>query len=132
MKHTTIYLGIIFLASSFLMSACTSTSDQATAAGGIQAYHEALVAKDLDQLINYSCADWEAQARLELESFGAVQAELKDFQCTEAGQDGDATLVSCSGILSATYGNEILEIDLADRQYLAVYEADEWRMCGYR
>ena len=132
MKQTTICLCLIFLASSFSMSACSSTSDQATAAGGIQAYHEALVAKDLDRLINFSCAGWEAQARLELESFGAVQAELKDFQCIEAGQDGDATLISCSGILSATYGNEILEINLADRQYLAVYEADEWRMCGYR
>ena len=132
MKRTTIWLGLMILVSTLLISACSSAGDQASAAGGIQAYHEALVAKDLDRLINYSCADWEAQARLELDSFGAVQAELMDIQCTEAGQDGDATLVSCSGILAATYGNEILEINLADRQYLAVYESDEWRMCGYR
>ena len=99
---------------------------------GNQAYHEGPVAKDLDRLINYSCADWEAQARLELELFGAVKAELKNLSCTDAGQDGDTTLVSCEGIIAATYGNEILEIDLADRQYLAVYEGSEWRMCGYR
>lgn len=115
-----------------MLSACTSGENTPSAAGSIQAYHEALVAKDVDQLINYSCAAWEAQARLELESFGAVKAELKDIRCTDAGQDGDSTVVSCSGVIAATYGNEILEINLADRQYLAVYESNEWRMCGYR
>lgn len=132
MKTTVILLSLISFVTVFGITACSSDNNNATAAGGIQAYQKALVAKDLDQLINYSCADWEAQARLELESFGAVQAELRDLQCADAGQDGDATVVSCTGVISAAYGNEVLEINLADRQYMAVYESNEWRMCGYR
>ncbi|HWQ84326.1 MAG TPA: hypothetical protein VN363_07155 [Anaerolineales bacterium] len=131
MKRITILPGM-FLITLFALTACSGSESSATAARGIQAYYEALVAKDSDQLVNYSCADWEAQAQLELESFGAVKAELKDLQCSATGQDGDATIVSCSGVISAAYGNEILEINLADRQYLAVYEGNEWRMCGYR
>lgn len=125
-------LGIVLSLLAILLIGCSTGETSATAAGGIQAYYEALIAKDAVQLINSSCADWEAQARLELESFGAVKAELKDLECVEAGQDGDATVVACSGIIKAAYGNEILEIDLADRQYLAIYEGNEWRMCGYR
>jgi len=131
MKPTAILFSLIIFIMIFGVTSCSSNSN-ATAAGGIESYHEALVAKDLDQLINYSCADWEAQARLELESFGAVQAELRDLQCADAGQDGDTTVVSCTGVIAATYGNEVLEIDLADRQYVAAYEGNEWRMCGYR
>lgn len=132
MKQTTILLTLLLILASISLSACSTSDNSATAASGIELYHEALVAKDSDQLINYSCADWEAQARLELESFGAVKAELNDLECTDAGQDGEATLVSCTGMIAAAYGNEILEINLADRQYLAVFEGNEWRMCGYR
>ncbi len=132
MKLSFILLGIVLSLMALLLSGCSGGDSTATAAGGIQAYFEALIAKEADQLTNSSCTDWETQAQLELESFGAVKAELQDLQCSESGQDGDATIVSCSGIISATYGNEILEIDLADRQYLAVYEGSEWRMCGYR
>jgi hypothetical protein len=132
MRRSVNLLCLLTLLAGAGLTACASSDNRATAAGAIAAYHEALVAKEIDELINYSCADWEAQARLELESFGAVQAELDDLQCEDAGQDGEATLVSCAGIITTAYGNEILEIDLADRQYLAVYEGNEWRMCGYR
>jgi hypothetical protein len=57
---------------------------------------------------------------------------LKDLDCQETGKDGDITLVRCSGKIEANYGNEILEIDLTRRAFQTVYEAGEWRMCGYR
>jgi len=132
MKWKIILLSIVLSLLGSVISGCSADNSSATAAGGIQVYYEALIAKDADQLINSSCADWEAQAQLELESFGAVKAELQGLQCTETGQDGETTIVSCSGTIKAAYGNEILEINLADRQYLAVYEGNEWRMCGYR
>lgn len=88
--------------------------------------------RDENQLVLSSCAAWEAQAKTELASFSAVSVSLEDASCTESSEDGDYTLVSCTGKIVANYGNEILEIDLADRTYQAVYEAGEWRMCGYR
>jgi len=40
--------------------------------------------------------------------------------------------VSCTGTITANYGNEVLEIDLSERTYQVVFEAGERRMCGCR
>lgn len=114
-----------------MMASCSSAS-QPGPVEAIEAYQDALVAGDVDQLVNASCADWEAQARLELDSFTAVTTEIVDRTCEQTGQDGDLTLVACTGKIKANYGAEVLEINLADRTYQAVYEGGEWRMCGYR
>jgi hypothetical protein len=58
------------------LAACAGGGD--APAQTVLLYHEALVAKDQDQLINYSCADWETQALLELDSFVSVETELVD------------------------------------------------------
>lgn len=121
--------GIILV---ILTLAGCSTSNQPGPVEAIEKYQDALVAGNADQLVNASCADWEAQARLELDSFTAVTTQLEDRTCQEAGNDGDITLVSCSGVIKANYGAEVLEINLADRTYQTVYEGGEWRMCGYR
>ncbi len=68
----------------------------------------------------------------ELESFTAVTVTLQDLACQESGKDGETRLIECSGKIVANYGNEVLEITLSERIYQAVYEAGEWRMCGYR
>jgi len=115
-----------------LALASCSAAGQPGPVDAIETYQDALVAGDIDQLVNTSCADWEAQARLEMDSFTAVSTELVDRSCQEAGKDGDTTLVSCTGVIKANYGAEVLEIDLADRIYQTVYEGGEWRMCGYR
>ena len=44
---------------------------------------------------------------------------------------GEFTLVGCTGTIVANYGNEVLEINLADQTYKAAFEGGEWRMCGY-
>jgi len=46
------------------------------------------------------------------------------------GEDGDASLVSCTASLCWITTAEKQEINLADRDYQVVQEGGEWRMCG--
>ena len=112
------------------VSACSSDSGGPVSA--IESYNQALVKGDADQLTTLSCADWEAEAQNELASFAAVKVSLEDMSCSQGEKDGDTILVSCTGKIVANYGNEVLEINLADRFYQAALEGGEWRMCGYR
>jgi hypothetical protein len=98
----------------------------------VLAYHQALVDKDAERLATLSCADWEADARTELESFGAVSTTLEEAACQESSTEGDTATVTCTGKIVADYNGELLEIDLAERDYAAVQEGGEWRMCGYQ
>jgi hypothetical protein len=128
--NTYLFIGLILLAGTAL-AACSSSS-QPGPVSTVETYQNALIAGDADQLVNASCAEWEAQALLELDSFTAVTTQLEDRICQEAGKEGDITLVACTGIIKANYGAEVLEIDLSDRSYQVIYEGGEWRMCGYR
>jgi len=121
------FLAMLLMAT---LSSCGGDNDGAVKA--VQSYLQALVNKDSDRIATLACANWEADARTELESFTAVTVTLQEPACQETGTDGDITLVSCTGKITANYGNEVLEIDLSDRTFQTVYEAGEWRMCGYR
>ena len=114
-----------------LTSSCSSKSAD-DAPGAVETYLGALVSKDENQMINHSCADWESQAKLELNSFAAVEASLENLNCETSGQEGDYTLVDCRGIIVANYGAEVLEIKLQERTFQVLQEGGEWRMCGYR
>ena len=87
--------------------------------------------RNANQVSLLSCKDWEPQARLEFDSFAAVKLALKDPQCQPPGQDGNYTLVTCTGSITANYGAEDLQIDVAGRIFQVVNEGGEWRMCGY-
>ncbi len=113
-----------------LLTACNG--DTGDPADAIQAYIQALADKDVDHISTLVCAAREADARAEVESFTAVTVSLQDMACQESGKDGDITLVACTGKIVANYGNEVQEIDLSARTFQAVFEAGEWRMCGYR
>ena len=130
MKNFIVFSAILAMILMATLSSCTADRDGAVKA--IQAYLQALVNKDTERVASLSCADWEADARTELESFTAVSVALQDLDCKETGVDGEIALVSCTGKITANYGNEVLEINLADRTYQAVYEDGDWRMCGYR
>ncbi|MGW8249403.1 MAG: hypothetical protein ACWGO1_02085 [Anaerolineales bacterium] len=129
MNKSTPFTIYLLLALTAVLVGC---SNQGSAADSILNYLQALTSGNRNQLVLASCADWEAQAVTELESFSAVTVSLEDASCSESGKDGDITLVSCSGKIVANYGNEVLEIDLSERTYQAVTEGGEWRMCGYR
>ena len=128
MKSTLWYL-VLFSLLTLVISGCSNNQNSAPAS--IEEYINALVNKDENTLIIYSCADWESEAKSEFNSFSAVSVSLEDLTCQETGQDGDYTIVSCEGIIIANYGNEVLEINLADQNYLSIFEGGEWRMCGY-
>jgi hypothetical protein len=118
-----------YLIIAVVISACGSADGAAEA---VQAYFQALADKNSSELALLSCSNWEAQAKNELESFGAVTVSLDSPACEVSGEEAEFTLVSCSGKLVANYGNEVLEINLEDRTYLATEEGGDWHMCGYR
>jgi hypothetical protein len=109
-----------------------SGSGTANPASGVENYYRALTAGDVNQLVNASCADWEDDARQELRAFDAVSVTLEGLACQVTSKDAESALVSCEGKIIANYGNEVLEINLADRNYHLIFESGEWRMCGYR
>lgn len=121
---------LLILLVALILPACSNASDPAVIA--VERYNNALTAGDRDRLVTSSCAAWEADALVELASFAAVKVTLEDMQCQEAGEDTNMILVACTGKVIANYGDEVLEINLADRQYQVVMEGGEWRMCGYR
>ena len=122
---------VICLSLSFL-AGCSNQGASSGPTGAIEAYVKALVDKDANQVINLSCAAWEEQARQELRSFDANKMELNALQCEEAGKEGEATLVKCTGTILANYGAEEMSIDLSAWIYKAIQEGGEWRMCGYQ
>lgn len=120
-------LPVLLLAT--LLLGCTGAVGSPTTT--IEAYLNALAAKDTDQLTSLSCSNWEEQARQELRSFDASTITLKDLKCQENGQEGESTLVVCQGQIIASYGAENMIIDLASWIFKVVKENGEWRMCGY-
>ncbi len=115
-----------------LLTGCAAgAKDDQAAAKTVQAYWQAMVARDLNQVVALSCAAWEAQARTEFNSFSAVKLTLDKVACTASGQTGETVQVTCSGAIIANYGAEDLTIDIANRSYQVTSEGGEWRMCGY-
>lgn len=123
---------IAFMCLAIFLASCNNSGQSQPAAAAVTAYLEALVQKEENALINQSCAEWESQAKLEFDSFAAVEVEMEGPGCSETGVDGNMTLVSCTGKITASYGAEDLVIDLDERTYQVVNEGGEWRMCGYR
>ncbi len=119
----------VVLLSGLLLSACAGGQD--APAQTVVLYHQALVDKDQDKLISYSCGDWESQALLELDSFVSVETKLVDMTCQTVSEDGDTAKVTCDGAISASYNGEAREFPLSGRTFLVVKENNEWRLCGY-
>ena len=114
-----------------ILGGCSGTGSAGSATGAVERYLQALASRDLNQMISASCADWEAQARLEYDSFAAVKLELNDLSCQATGQEQPYTLVACNGTIIANYGAEDLQIDVADQIFQVIQEGGEWRVCGY-
>ena len=115
----------------FMVVTCQK-SQGSNASRVVEEYFKALVAKDANRAVNLSCADWEEQAQLDADTFAINPAKAENIQCKTAGEDGNATLVICTGKLVLDYNGEKQEINLADRTYRVVQEGSEWRMCGYK
>jgi hypothetical protein len=97
----------------------------------VENYYQAITNRNEDLFANSTCADFEEKGRVEYDSFQGVTSTLQDFSCQESGTEGDATLVTCSGKIVATYGNEKMDFPLSGRVHKVTKEAGDWRVCGY-
>ncbi|HTX90149.1 MAG TPA: hypothetical protein VMC09_02945 [Anaerolineales bacterium] len=122
-----IFLGILAM----LLSACGGKAAD-PAGKAVENYLTALVNKDSTRLTALSCADWESNAQLELDSLQAVQTKLDGLSCTTTGVDGQTSQVSCKGKIVATYNNENQELDLSVRTYQVVQQGGDYLVCGYK
>ena len=113
-----------------LLAACTSSSNNG-AAQAVEAYYQAIVNQDADQAMALSCAEWEPNARMDVDSFLSVKAQLKDFSCKQVGTDGKYTLVACTGEIAMSYNGEAQTLDLSTQTYQVVNQDGSWLFCGY-
>lgn len=127
MKKWTIVL--VTLVALLLMASCAgSTSPGAV----VEAYYNALVAGDAAALTQLSCADWEQQSKLMLDSFTGVKARVEGVACSELENDGSTAAVNCTGKIIATYGTEDQEINLSNTTFLLQKQGNEWLVCGQK
>jgi hypothetical protein len=129
LKSSRIVAFVFLLVALYSLSACTSGGSPEAA---VEKYLQSLIESDQVSAVNASCAAWEAQARAEAASFDAVEARLEGVSCSVTGENGEINLVSCQGVIVATYGAEDQELDLAGRSYQVINEGGEWMMCGYQ
>ena len=119
------------LALSIILSAC-GASASGGAVPAVENYITALASKDRATLISNSCADWEDDALIELDSFALVEVTVDGMSCAESGTDDDKTLVDCTGMLNMSYNGEPQSLDLADRTYEVIEQDGNWLVCGVR
>ncbi len=129
MRRVTVVLVVVALVSLGL-AACGSS--QSGAVQAVRGYLDALVAKDSSRVSALSCADWESDAQVEVDSLEAVTPRLDGVSCSESGTDGDATLVTCTGSMVLSYNGEDRSLDLSRRTYRVVQQGGDWLMCGYQ
>ena len=128
MKNKIIFLFFIF---TFILSACRASGSGASQT--VEAYITVLASKDEAALVSNSCAEWEDDALLELDSLALVEVSLTNgIACEEVGSDGDKTLVNCTGKLQMSYGGEPQELDFSKLTYEVVNENGNWLVCGTR
>lgn len=121
----------LFISFSLILSACGASDSGASQT--VEAYITALASKDEAGLISNSCAAREESVLLELDSLELVEVSLADgIACQEVGNDGDKTLVNCTGKLQMSYGGEPQELDFSKITYEVVNENGNWLVCGTR
>ncbi len=128
MKKSMITAALLVLV---LLSACGG-GVQGGPAEAVEDYLQALVAKDETRLTNLSCAEWETQAILEMDSFEAVTPSLEGVSCEVSGSDGEISLVDCQGKIVTTYDGEVREFELNRWTYQVMQQNNNWLVCGYR
>ncbi len=121
---------LVLLLAALLLSACGASSNEG-AAKAVEAYYQAVVSKNAEKAVSLACSDWETNAQMDVDSFQAVDAQLKDFSCKVSGTDGDYTLVSCEGEIAMSYNGEAQSLDLSAQTYQVVQQGGDWLFCGY-
>ncbi len=112
----------------FTLVACSGGSDPSVRA--VEKYLQAMISGDATQTAKLACKDFESHASADADSFGGVKASLQGVACKKSGSQDGADLVTCSGKISATYGNEQQEFDLAGPTYKVIQQNGDWLVCG--
>jgi hypothetical protein len=122
-----ILLGMLAL----LLCACSGKpADPASKAA--ENYLNALVSKDSTKLSALSCASWEQDALLELDSLQAVKTRLEGVSCKTSAESGGTSQVKCQGSIMATYNGEDQALDISARTYQVVQQGGDYLVCGYK
>ena len=131
MKSNRSIIAICAVALIVLVSACTPKPSDSPERS-VELYLSALVEKDGASLAGLSCASWEPNALMELDSFQAVEVYLSDLSCESSGSENQFKVVKCEGFLVATYNGENQNIDLSARDYLVQESSNGYLVCGYK
>jgi hypothetical protein len=115
-----------------ILAAC-APSQGGDPADAVEAYFTALVNNERENIAQLVCPEYEGDAQIEFDSFGAVSgATLTDMNCTRGDADGEFTVVTCTGSIDYTYNGEADSQDLSLDNYLTKQVDGEWKMCGYQ
>ena len=127
MKQTAI-LGLLSTVVTLLIAGCAQAG---TPEGAVEDYLNALAAKDTARIQSLSCASWQADAAMEVDSLQTVGTELDNVSCSTTSEDAEGALVNCAGLLKMSYNGEPRELDLSRQTYRVISESGEWLVCGY-
>jgi PBP1b-binding outer membrane lipoprotein LpoB len=125
--RTKIFLLLAILLSAFLFTGCNKNSDSAST---MEAFMNAMVAKDSTQISQLSCPDFLSTAQEMIDSFSSVDLTIKDLSCSEKTNSGNKAIVNCSGTITTSYNNENTDIDLSKLDYQLQKINGDWLVCG--
>jgi uncharacterized protein YcfL len=114
-----------------LLVGCSSATEQASDA--VLNYYNALVnTTENTSVSNLVCADFEAQAQVDADSFGLVEAELRNARCEVTNETDVRADVRCEGTINVTYDGESNTLmDFSDYVFVVEKEDNQWLMCAY-
>jgi len=128
-----IYVTLAAMVIALLGSGCQpqQSEESTSATEALVKYLNALTSKDEATLTLLSCAEWEANALLELDAFQSVETNLEGLSCRQTADGVGAATVICEGKIVAGYFDEVQEFDLSQRTYSMVELGGDWLVCGY-
>ena len=110
-----------------------SAQEGGNPASAVTDYLNAMVKNDTAKLPQLVCPAYEAGAKIDFNSFGAIgDVTLNSVKCTPGEISDDATTVTCTGSIDFTYNGEQNSQDLSANTYSVKQVDGEWKMCGYQ
>ena len=131
MAQKRLFLSLLCL---FVLVACAPSAQQGSnPASAVTDYLNAMVKNDTAKLPQLVCADYEAGAKTDFDSFGAIGGvTLSNLKCTPGTVNGNSATVTCAGSIDFTYNGEKNSQDLSANTYSVKQVDGEWKMCGYQ
>ena len=116
-----------------MVAAACASSSPGDPAAAVVAYLNAMVKDDTAHIDQLVCPDYEAGAKTDFDSLGAIGGvTLSNLNCTAASTSGDTATVTCTGSINYTYNGESNSQDLSGNTYSVKQVDGEWKMCGYQ